>query len=135
MTLSDSRHPINVDFKLASITSINCSLFIRIAKPSLVIPALFTRYASSPSAATILFIADTNASSSLTSKPITSAFPPAASISALTAFASASPERKFTHTFKPKAAKPFAISAPIPLLAPVTNTLFPENFIHHILKC
>ena len=117
----------NAAVRLVAITASQSSRFIRSIKPSLVIPALFTRMSSRPCRSNAPVTSASFDAASATSTVATSAFPPAFVISSTVAAAFCS--RAAATTVAPCAASLVAIARPIPLDAPVTSATFPVRLI------
>src|SRR5438105_92392 len=114
-------------------TASQSSFFMRIARPSRVTAALFTKISSRPNFSITCLNPVFTCSASATSILIANASPPAAAIS-LTSAASFSSFRAATTTFAPASANASAVSRPMPCDAPVTTAtlsfklnIFQEN--------
>src|SRR5579862_5794084 len=105
--------------KFVCSTASQSSFFIRIARPSRVTAALFTRMSNRPNFSITCLNPAFTCSASATSIFTANAVPPAAAIS-LTSAASFSSFRAATATFAPACANASAVSRPIPCDAPVT---------------
>src|SRR6266536_3041989 len=106
--------------KFVCSTASQSSFFMRIARPSRVTAALFTRISSRPNFSTTCLNPAFTCSASATSIFTASASPPADTISPTSA-ANFSSFRAATTTFAPASANALAVSRPIPCDAPVTT--------------
>src|SRR5713101_8843023 len=106
--------------RFVRITASQSSAFMRIASPSRVIAALFTKMSSRPNFSSTCLNPALTCSASATSIFTANASPPAAKIS-FTNDASFSSFRAATATFAPASASARAVSRPIPCEAPVTS--------------
>jgi len=116
----------NAPVRLVVITSSQSWRFMRSIRPSLVIPALLTRICTVPNSAMTAFAQALIDSSLATSSAKALAVPPAAAISAATAF-SFSTFRAARATVAPALASSRAQARPMPCDAPVTRAILPES--------
>mmetsp|Transcript_55913 Transcript_55913/g.120332 ORF Transcript_55913/g.120332 Transcript_55913/m.120332 type:complete len:231 (+) Transcript_55913:82-774(+) len=112
-----------MELRFVSITASQASSFIRIMRPSFVMPALFTRMSGVP-----YFSVMASMTLSMSSALVTSSFMPSPTAPRRSEIAAA-PESEVAvpTTTAPALASCSAIAAPIPRVAPVTNATLPAR--------
>ena len=117
--------------RLVSSTASHSSSFMRMARLSRVMPALFTRICSPPCSLTMLSISASTPAASLTSR--TRPVQLAKADSDCDTLAAPASLVAVPMTFRPRSARDKAIAAPIPREAPVTKATWPSNLISLML--